>query len=516
MNEPDFKEKQRFQQAADRRLSGLQGDPWLAKRIINGEIKEKKMKKKVSLGLVLAAALVCVLAFALAENWQEVQGVLTQRDLVTQQPPRQAAQAPEGKYEADPDEWAGARITDYVINENKINVTLEITSLRKDISVFEEQELFEGEFRGEEDPLNEKMLTVNGEECTVAQWGEDRQLVECFISLESEAAIPSNLWWYYHTTHTRVEKTDRLTVQAAFFEGLEPGMFTEEKPLCLLVTMRNLDTGETQYVSIPLPSLPESADEGTVPPLPAPDATLTPEQAMERTLALEADRVAPSPEPTVSPMPAATLTPDQSKEMAIATDADSLTPAQTVALHRWLYERVMESAAAIGRLAQPDLYLDAVGLSGHKYYADSGVRAWDFSSPQAMRLYALDLNRFLDQRNIAFSGNEDNFALAEARRYISLESASVGPNGENAASETVRPAAFMTVTSACTQPGGLADTVVTLDFEGDCTVCCVFTVYADGTVLCDSGVITSDLPGDIFIRTGSYEGVALELLKESE
>ena len=53
-----------------------------------------------------------------------------------------------------------------------------------------------------------------------------------------------------------------------------------------------------------------------------------------------------------------------------------------------------------------------------------------------------------------------------------------------------------------------------LDFDGACSVCCVFTVYADGTVLCDAGAVTTDLPGDLFIRTGTYEGVALQMLNE--
>lgn len=525
MNETDAKERQRFQQAADRRLHCLTGDPWLAKRIINGEIgekKEKKMKKKMSLGLVLAAVLVSVLAFALAENWQEVQGALTQKDLVTLQPPRQAVQVPQEDNDPDPDEWVSARITDSAINGNKMNVTLEITSLREDFALFEELEL-EWDDR-EEDPLDEKQLIVNGEELTVAEWREDRQPVECFVSLQSEAAIPSNLWWGYNIIHTRVEKADRLTIHTAFLDGLEPGMFTEDKPLCLLVTMQNLDTAETQYISIPLPSLPQSADEGTVPPLPGPvtpppmpDATLTPEQAMEMALALEADQEALSAMPTVSPYPApaaptpmsdAALTPDQSNEMALALEADSLTPAQTVALHRWLYERAVENAEAVGTLAKSDAYLETVGLTAQKYQGKTGFRAQDYSSPTVMRLYTLNP----EHEKASVSPEENPFVLSQIRRYLSLEGASIGNRGENAASETIRPAAFLTVTTAYSQPGGLSDTVVVLDFDGDYSVCCVFTAFADGCVLCDAGMILSDLPGGLFVRTGTYEGVALQLL----
>ena len=66
MNEQ--KQKERFRAAVDHRLSGLQGDPWLARRIIAGEKGEKKVKKKISLGLVLSMMIVLCAAVALAEN----------------------------------------------------------------------------------------------------------------------------------------------------------------------------------------------------------------------------------------------------------------------------------------------------------------------------------------------------------------------------------------------------------------------------------------------------------------
>ena len=520
MNDPDARDYLRFQEAADRRLHSLTGDPRLAKKIINGEIKEKKMKKKISSGLVLAAVLICVLAFALAENWQDVQDIIEQKDLVAQQPPRPAAQDPEGEQDPDPDEWVSARITDCAMNGSIMDVTLEITSLRDDLSLFEELELYEPELHGEEDPLDEKMLEVNGETMSIAQWREGRQLAECFLSLESEAPVPRNLTWHYRTVHNRVEKADQLTIRVSFYEGLEPGMFTENKPLCVLLTIRNLDTAETQYISLPLPSLPEPADEGTVPPLPGPvtptpmpAATLTPEQAMEMALTLEAGQETPSLMPTVSPMPQASMppTPEQEAEMALAAEPDSMTSAQTVALHRWLYARAKESAEAIGQLARSDAYLEAVGLTAAAYQSKSGLRAQDYSAPTVMRLYILHP----EKENAWIHSEDDPFVLAQIRRCLSLEGASIGNHGDNAASEIIHPAAFLTVTNAYAQPGGLKDTVVTLDFDGDYSVCCVFTVYANGTVLCDAGAVISDLPGDLFLRTGSYEGVALQMLDEN-
>ncbi len=52
--------KETFTESLDRRLSGFQADPWLARRIIGASEGEKPVKK-ISLGAILAAALLCIL-----------------------------------------------------------------------------------------------------------------------------------------------------------------------------------------------------------------------------------------------------------------------------------------------------------------------------------------------------------------------------------------------------------------------------------------------------------------------
>ena len=53
--------------AVDNRLSGLTGDPWLARRIMADEKREEpKVKKKLSVSLVLALALVLMTLSAAA------------------------------------------------------------------------------------------------------------------------------------------------------------------------------------------------------------------------------------------------------------------------------------------------------------------------------------------------------------------------------------------------------------------------------------------------------------------
>ena len=55
-----------FQNAVDRRLSGLQENPFLAQRIMNAEKGEIKLKKKLTLSMVLVIALLLIAVTALA------------------------------------------------------------------------------------------------------------------------------------------------------------------------------------------------------------------------------------------------------------------------------------------------------------------------------------------------------------------------------------------------------------------------------------------------------------------
>lgn len=71
---PDPNEVKAFQDAVDHRLSGLRADPYLARRVMNGERKEIKMKKRISLGLVTACALLLMTAVVLAESRNGVSG----------------------------------------------------------------------------------------------------------------------------------------------------------------------------------------------------------------------------------------------------------------------------------------------------------------------------------------------------------------------------------------------------------------------------------------------------------
>ena len=66
---PDPKDVERFQSAVDHRLSGLREDPYLARRIIANEGREKKVKKRMSLGLALALTVMLAVTAVLAENW---------------------------------------------------------------------------------------------------------------------------------------------------------------------------------------------------------------------------------------------------------------------------------------------------------------------------------------------------------------------------------------------------------------------------------------------------------------
>lgn len=74
---PDPHGKEVFQSAVEHRLSGLTGDPWLARKIILQEQGEKKVKKRRTAGLLIALSLVLVLSVALAENRDRIMAFLS-------------------------------------------------------------------------------------------------------------------------------------------------------------------------------------------------------------------------------------------------------------------------------------------------------------------------------------------------------------------------------------------------------------------------------------------------------
>ena len=87
---PEAVTGEQFREAVDHRLSGLEEDLFLARRIIAQAGKEKKMKKKISVGLAVAFSLVLVFSAALAENWQTVSEYMStigsHPDLISNQP----------------------------------------------------------------------------------------------------------------------------------------------------------------------------------------------------------------------------------------------------------------------------------------------------------------------------------------------------------------------------------------------------------------------------------------------
>ena len=60
------KQGETLRHAVDARLSGLEGDPWLAQRILANAKGEVKVKKRISTGVVLVLVLVLVAITALA------------------------------------------------------------------------------------------------------------------------------------------------------------------------------------------------------------------------------------------------------------------------------------------------------------------------------------------------------------------------------------------------------------------------------------------------------------------
>ena len=123
---PEPLDERQFRDAVDHRLSGLREDPFLAQRIIANAGKEKKMKKKFSLGMAFALTLVLAVSVALAENWQAVSEFLSTigsyPDLVTVQPAGKGAETAVEMIERDVIEWVYAPVDVTVVNEAGENV----------------------------------------------------------------------------------------------------------------------------------------------------------------------------------------------------------------------------------------------------------------------------------------------------------------------------------------------------------------------------------------------------------
>lgn len=74
----DTQDRRRLQDALNTTLSGLHGDPWLSQRVLANAKGERKMKKRISVGLIWIIALVLAAATALAA------ALLTPRQLTEQ------------------------------------------------------------------------------------------------------------------------------------------------------------------------------------------------------------------------------------------------------------------------------------------------------------------------------------------------------------------------------------------------------------------------------------------------
>ena len=496
MTGPNPNDVKRFQEAVDRRLSGMEGDPWLAKKIIAAEKEEKKVKKKISAGLALALALACAFAFALAEAWPEIgtfldeKGITAHRDLIARQPSGNTAR---GSTENGTDNHTAPLSTVLPITTPEtgfLNIWVDraesdgnslrsssimIEPFNSGLAVFEElePEYPEGWNGEDEPPLEEKLLLVDDEYIAISEWRGGRQMVECFVSLYSKAGVPSDLAWVYRVeNHTLSAGKDRLTLRVGLLAGLQPEMFRDD-PLYLHVKAVNLQTDDTQDAYIQL---------------------------------------APSDLLAFAETAASTTAAAQASVLFMVTPAPAPAQMGTAELHGWLFEKAWENALALWEMSRSDAYLTAAGYQTEDRRTLDSLTNQDFSRPTAMRLYSVSLDGLGAFGKEQIEKEENPAVLAETMRCLMRTLAPIGNMGENAASETVRLGSFLNRTWAYPQPGNVGDMLVWLEFEGDYSVCCAFTAFPDGTVLCDSGVAVQDLPGGLFTRMASYEGAALELL----
>lgn len=113
-----------IRRALDAQLSGVKETPGLYDRVVRQTKGEKPMKKKMSLSLALAAALVMLAGIAVAANWQGVSYFLTERLLVPETVVETSVVQPLSQ-SCDSD-WLSAEVVDAYWTDYAFSLTLHV------------------------------------------------------------------------------------------------------------------------------------------------------------------------------------------------------------------------------------------------------------------------------------------------------------------------------------------------------------------------------------------------------
>ena len=357
MNERE--EMERFQKAVDRRLSGLKGDPWLYQKIIAGDRKEKKMKKRISLGLVLSLALMLSFTVALAENWGGISdflgmnGLVAHLDLKKEHIVTPTAQSCDSKL-------LDVQVTDAYWSTEGLAVTMRVSARDENQLVVNENEIMlPVELEGEDDvPLDQMQLEIENEMLAVGAWRKDRQVLSYRVERPDMAG---DAWEYWqrggqgeaYILNQTVTDEQRLLDGASY---------------TWLLTVRNLITGGGEEAKLQFTLPPMEKQEGRK-PISVPqetEGTPLPHETL--------DEEAVETQQTLSPLAFATPMP--------VADARFGKSAQ----YSWLYQKARELGLQLSVMARSEEYTAYFNVQN----LSSRVREADFSQPVSMQVYTLN------------------------------------------------------------------------------------------------------------------------------
>ncbi len=147
---------------------------------------------------------------------------------------------------------------------------------------------------------------------------------------------------------------------------------------------------------------------------------------------------------------------------------------------RWLYEKSLECAVRVGKLARSDGYIRSMLNEPSESMRDilEEIRLQDYSQPTAMRIYgfrdSLISLTIVSQMGVGTDEDVRDFAL---RRTYAAASTLLT---EKAGYETLVLTSALTYSTACRSPETLNESVmVILAYEGNWSVAMLFTAYPE-------------------------------------
>jgi hypothetical protein len=186
-----------------------------------------------------------------------------------------------------------------------------------------------------------------------------------------------------------------------------------------------------------------------------------------------------------------------------------------VARDQWLYEKSLECAVIMGKMAQSDKYISSMMSLDSISDLLSEVRAQDFANPAAMRVYGFQEAILSLTINVALGQgiDEDVRQAVLSRTRSSISSLLLGQAGANAAAL----GAILAYSTACRQPDAVPGSMlVILDYEGKWSVAVTFEAYPEQVMTVNAMLIpASDTPLTVPFVTAPpevYRGEALEAL----